>query len=73
MEPKPTELVDDCDDGGGGKFCGEAEGEGVVDVNDDDGIVGIDGGGVILFDFVQICKILGDFRPCRAQSRPLSS
>ena len=31
-------------DGGGGKICDEAEGEGAVDVNDDDGIVDNDGG-----------------------------
>ncbi len=45
-EAKPTELVKDCNDGGGGgKICDEAEGEGAVDVNDG-GIVDIDGGGI---------------------------
>ena len=35
----------------------EAEGGGVVDDNDD-GIVGIDGGGIHSSYFVEICKVL---------------
>ena len=38
--------MEDCNYGGGGKTCDEAEGEGAVDVNDDDDIVGIDGGAI---------------------------
>ena len=47
--------MEECDDGGGGNICDEAEGEGAVGGN----IVGIDGGGIDSFRFVKICKILG--------------
>ena len=42
--------MEDCNDGGGGKICDGAEGEGAVDVNDD-GIVDTDGGGIDSFRF----------------------
>lgn len=46
-EAKPTQLVVNIVDGGGGKICDEAEGEGAVDYNID----GIDGGGIHSFQF----------------------
>ena len=51
-------VINIVDGGGGSKICDEAEGEGAVGGNDDD-IVGIDGGAIHSFHFVQICKILG--------------
>ena len=52
---KPTELVEDCDDGGGGNICDEAEGGGAVDVNDD-GIVDNDGMQCNSFFFFKFAK-----------------
>ena len=58
-EAKPTQLVVNIVDGGGGKICDEAEGEGAVDYNVDDDI---DGGGIRSFQiWLKFAKFGGRF------------